>query len=136
MYVIREVLHCKPGKVRQMADKFRSLSATMKDMGHASAATSFLASQTARHSLWLEYADSTWLGARMPRLVSRYPLTPDSSTGVQLPGRGILQAAELTNRLRLLDHRHREMQVVGHGTGLCGDPSGCGAERSSAPQAP
>jgi hypothetical protein len=34
MYVIREVLHCKPGKVRQMADKFRSLSATMKDMGH------------------------------------------------------------------------------------------------------
>jgi hypothetical protein len=34
MYVIREVLHCKPGKVRQMADKFRSLSTTMKDMGH------------------------------------------------------------------------------------------------------
>ena len=34
MYVIREVLHCKPGKVRQMADRFRSLSATMKDMGH------------------------------------------------------------------------------------------------------
>ena len=34
MYVIREVLHCKPGKVRQMADKFRSISATMKDMGH------------------------------------------------------------------------------------------------------
>jgi hypothetical protein len=34
MYVIREVLHCKPGKVREMADKFRSLSATMKDMGH------------------------------------------------------------------------------------------------------
>ena len=34
MYVIREVLHCKPGKVRQMAEKFRSLSATMKDMGH------------------------------------------------------------------------------------------------------
>ena|SRR5688572_8011134 len=34
MYVIREVLHCKPGKVRQMADKFRTISATMKDMGH------------------------------------------------------------------------------------------------------
>jgi hypothetical protein len=33
MYLIREVLHCKPGKVRQMTDKFRSLSATMKDMG-------------------------------------------------------------------------------------------------------
>ena len=34
MYVIREVLHCKPGKVRQMADKFRTLSATITDMGH------------------------------------------------------------------------------------------------------
>jgi hypothetical protein len=34
MYVIREVLHCKPGKVRQMADKLRTLSATLKDMGH------------------------------------------------------------------------------------------------------
>ena len=34
MYLIREVLHCKPGKVRQMADKFRSLSATLKEMGH------------------------------------------------------------------------------------------------------
>lgn len=34
MYVIREVLHCKPGKVRQMADKMRILSAALKDMGH------------------------------------------------------------------------------------------------------
>jgi hypothetical protein len=34
MYVIREVLHCKPGKVRQMVDKFRGLSAALKDMGH------------------------------------------------------------------------------------------------------
>jgi hypothetical protein len=34
MYVIREVLHCKPGKVRQMVDKFRGISSVMKDMGH------------------------------------------------------------------------------------------------------
>ena len=34
MYVIREVLHCKPGKVRQMLEKFRSISALMKEMGH------------------------------------------------------------------------------------------------------
>ncbi len=34
MYVIREVLHCKPGKVRQMADKLRTVSAALKDMGH------------------------------------------------------------------------------------------------------
>jgi hypothetical protein len=33
MYVIREVLHCKPGKVRQMLEKFRSISAVMKEMG-------------------------------------------------------------------------------------------------------
>jgi len=34
MYVIREVLHCKPGKVRVMVEKFRSISALMKEMGH------------------------------------------------------------------------------------------------------
>jgi hypothetical protein len=33
MYVIREVLHCRPGKVRPMMDKFRSIAAVMKDMG-------------------------------------------------------------------------------------------------------
>ena len=34
MYVIREVLHCKPGKVRHMVDKFRGVSMALKDMGH------------------------------------------------------------------------------------------------------
>ena len=34
MYVIREVLHCKPGKVRQMVDKFRGISKVLKDLGH------------------------------------------------------------------------------------------------------
>ena len=33
MYVIREVLNCKPGKVRQMLDKFRSISTVLKEMG-------------------------------------------------------------------------------------------------------
>ena len=33
MYVIREVLNCKPGKVRQMVEKFKSISAALKDMG-------------------------------------------------------------------------------------------------------
>lgn len=33
MYVIREVLNCKPGKVRQMAEKLRQISAVLKDMG-------------------------------------------------------------------------------------------------------
>ena len=33
MYVIREVLNCKPGKVRQMLEKFRSLSTVLKEMG-------------------------------------------------------------------------------------------------------
>jgi hypothetical protein len=35
MYVIREVLHCKPGKVRPMVEKFRALSTVLKDMGQA-----------------------------------------------------------------------------------------------------
>ena len=34
MYVIREVLNCKPGKVRQMVEKFRQISTVMRDMGH------------------------------------------------------------------------------------------------------
>jgi hypothetical protein len=34
MYVIREVLHCKPGKVRHMADKFRAISDALQEMGH------------------------------------------------------------------------------------------------------
>jgi hypothetical protein len=34
MYVIREVLHCKPGKVRQMAEKFRAISRALEEIGH------------------------------------------------------------------------------------------------------
>jgi hypothetical protein len=34
MYVIREVLNCKPGKVREMVEKFRSISTVLKEMGH------------------------------------------------------------------------------------------------------
>lgn len=33
MYVIREVLHCKPGKVRPMVEKFRTLSNMIEEMG-------------------------------------------------------------------------------------------------------
>ena len=33
MYVIREVLHCKPGKIRQMIDKFRAISTALEGMG-------------------------------------------------------------------------------------------------------
>ena len=34
MYVIREVLNCKPGKVRPMVEKFRVLSKAVEEMGH------------------------------------------------------------------------------------------------------
>jgi hypothetical protein len=33
MYVIREVLHCKPGKTRPMIEKLRSLSTALQEMG-------------------------------------------------------------------------------------------------------
>ena len=33
MYMIREILNCKPGKVRQMVEKFRSISTVLKEMG-------------------------------------------------------------------------------------------------------
>jgi hypothetical protein len=35
MYVIREILHCRPGKVRPMLDKFKAISAVLKEEGHA-----------------------------------------------------------------------------------------------------
>ena len=34
MYVIREVLNCKPGKVRRMVEKFTQISMVLTDMGH------------------------------------------------------------------------------------------------------
>jgi hypothetical protein len=34
MYVIREVVTCKPGKVGQMVDKFKALSTAMRDIGY------------------------------------------------------------------------------------------------------
>ena len=34
MYVIREIVHCKPGKVGQMVDKFKAIAAVMREMGH------------------------------------------------------------------------------------------------------
>ena len=33
MYMIREVLQCKPGKVRQLAEKFKTVNGLMEDMG-------------------------------------------------------------------------------------------------------
>ena len=33
MYVIREILNCKPGKVRHMVEKFRSISTVLTEMG-------------------------------------------------------------------------------------------------------
>jgi hypothetical protein len=35
MYIIREVMNCKPGKVRQMVDGFRTISSVLKEMGQA-----------------------------------------------------------------------------------------------------
>jgi hypothetical protein len=34
MYVIREVVHCKPGKVREMIEKFRAISSALTELGH------------------------------------------------------------------------------------------------------
>jgi hypothetical protein len=34
MYVVREVLHCKPGKVRHMVEKLKAISTVLTEMGH------------------------------------------------------------------------------------------------------
>jgi hypothetical protein len=33
MYVVREILNCKPGKVRQMAENFGAISSALREMG-------------------------------------------------------------------------------------------------------
>jgi hypothetical protein len=33
MYIVREVLHCKPGKVRQMVEKFKAISNVLEELG-------------------------------------------------------------------------------------------------------
>ena len=35
MYRIRDILHCKPGKVRPLIDKFKKVSAAMQKLGFA-----------------------------------------------------------------------------------------------------
>ena len=42
MYVIREILNCKPGKVREMVEKFSAISRVLKDMGHEPFACSLM----------------------------------------------------------------------------------------------
>jgi hypothetical protein len=34
VYVIREVLHCKPGKVRPLLEKFQAISNALEEAGH------------------------------------------------------------------------------------------------------
>jgi hypothetical protein len=34
MYIIREVMHCRPGKVRAMVEKFKAISRAMTQMNH------------------------------------------------------------------------------------------------------
>jgi hypothetical protein len=34
MFVIREVLRCKPGQVRPMVEKFKAISQGLRDLGH------------------------------------------------------------------------------------------------------
>lgn len=34
MYLIREVMHCEPGKVREMVEKFKGLSDAAESLGH------------------------------------------------------------------------------------------------------
>jgi len=36
MFLVREVMHCKPGKVRPMVDKFEELGKVMKKLGYDS----------------------------------------------------------------------------------------------------
>jgi hypothetical protein len=34
MYIIREVVNCRPGKIAPMLDKFKTIGSAMREMGH------------------------------------------------------------------------------------------------------
>jgi hypothetical protein len=34
MYAVRDIMYCKPGKVREMVNRFKSMSALMEKMGY------------------------------------------------------------------------------------------------------
>ena len=34
MYIIREVVNCRPGKIAPMLDKFKTIGRAMREMGH------------------------------------------------------------------------------------------------------
>ena len=55
MYVIREVLHCKPGKVRQMVEKFRVISTVLKEIGTRTASP---AHRCDRRAFWTIVAEA------------------------------------------------------------------------------
>jgi len=64
MYVIREVLHCKPGKVRPMLEKFRSISALMKETGQQPLR---LLTDVTAQPFWTIVAEATVDRAARPR---------------------------------------------------------------------
>lgn len=33
MYIVRQILNCKPGKVRQMVENFQAISAALRELG-------------------------------------------------------------------------------------------------------
>jgi hypothetical protein len=34
MYIVREIVNCKPGKVGQMVEKFKTITGVMREMGY------------------------------------------------------------------------------------------------------
>lgn len=70
MYVIREVLHCKPGKVRQMVEKFRAISTELTELGHEPLR---LLTDVTGESFWTIVAE-----ARVPRVDDFF--SPQSSS--------------------------------------------------------
>src|SRR5512134_1192367 len=56
MYVVREVLHCKPGKVRQMVDKFKTISTVLTELGHEPL---LLLTDVSGEPFWTVFAEST-----------------------------------------------------------------------------
>ena len=81
MYVIREVLNCKPGKVREMVEKFRYISTVMRETGHEPLR---VLTDVAGEPFWTIAAEATVEAQRGPQL-HETPAVRQASPGAEAP---------------------------------------------------
>jgi hypothetical protein len=58
MYVVREIMHCKPGKVRPMVEKFQALNKLIKESGASGMSNMRLMTDVSAERFWTIVAET------------------------------------------------------------------------------